>query len=340
MNIVQGFALTLLAGSMMGANLLPLKWSKVWKWENFWFVYSIVSLLIVPFTLALIFIPHLLTVYESVPFSTIAKPFLYGILWGVAQLGAGICVHKIGLALTGSILNGLCAAFGSLTPLVVQHSDLLTKPSGILLLCGTAVMLFGVALCGWAGFRRERIQSEGAVAGGQPKGAYFLVMLLAVVSGLLAALLNIALAFGGDIVQMARVQGAPAAWAVFSVWPLALLGGLVINLAYSMYLLSRNRTWGKFAVNTREIVYPILGGSLWMIAIAIYSSGTVFLGILGVSIGWALFQITMILAGNLAGIWTGEWRSTSKRVFNVNIAGVAVLFIATIMMAGANYSTH
>jgi L-rhamnose-H+ transport protein len=339
MNFVQGFALTLLAGSMMGANLLPLKWSKVWRWENFWFVYSIVSLLLVPFGLVLIFIPHPQTVYESVPFSIIAKPFLYGMLWGVAQLGAGICVHKIGLALTGSILNGLCAAFGSLTPLVVQHADLLTKPSGMLLLCATAVMLFGVALCGWAGLRRERSQSEKTEIG-RAKGAYFLVMLLAVVSGLLAALLNIALAFGGDIVQMARVQGAPAAWSVFAVWPLALLGGLVINLVYSMYLMSRNRTWGKFVAKPREIIYPILGGSLWMIAIAIYSSGTVFLGVLGVSIGWALFQITLILSGNLAGIWTGEWRSTGKDISNVNIVGVAVLFVATIMMAGANYSAH
>ena len=47
MGIVQGFLLTLLAGTMMGANLVPLKWTKVWKWENFWFVYSITSLLVV-----------------------------------------------------------------------------------------------------------------------------------------------------------------------------------------------------------------------------------------------------------------------------------------------------
>jgi L-rhamnose-H+ transport protein len=339
MGIVQGFALTFLAGSMMGANLVPLKWTKVWKWENFWFVYSIVSLLIVPFCLAFIFIPHLTTVYASVPFGTLARPFLYGTLWGVAQLGAGICVQKIGLALTGSILNGLCATFGSLTPLVLQHSEMLAKPSGMLLLAATGVMLVGVALCGWAGFKREKSLPGKAVAG-TDRGAYFLVMLVAVVSGLFAALLNIALAFGGEIVGMARAQGAPGAWAVFSVWPLALVGGLVVNLGYSMLLMSRNHTWGTFRAKPSDIAFPILGGSLWMIAIAIYSSGTVFLGILGVSIGWALFQITLILSGNLAGIWTGEWRSTSRKIFNANVAGVAVLFVATVMMAAANYSAH
>ena len=114
MGILVGFLLTILAGSMMGANLAPLKRIRVWKWENFWFVYSIVSLLVVPFALAFLLLPHLATVYMSVPFSTIARPFLYGSLWGVAQLGAGICVDKIGIALTGSVLNGLCAAFGAI----------------------------------------------------------------------------------------------------------------------------------------------------------------------------------------------------------------------------------
>jgi L-rhamnose-H+ transport protein len=339
MDIVRGFALSLLAGSLMGGNLVPLKWIKVWKWENFWFVYSIVSLLIVPFCLAFIFIPHLTTVYASVPLGTLARPFLYGTLWGVAQLGSGICVQKIGLSLTGSVLNGLCATFGTLTPLVLQHSELLSKPSGMLLLGGVAVMIVGVVLCGWAGLRREKAQPKDA-ATPRTSGAYWLVMMIAIISGLFAALLNISLAFGGEIVELARRQGAPAAWAVFSVWPLALLGGLVINLAYSMFLMTRNHTWGSFADSPSEVAYPVLGGSTWMIAIAIYSSATVFLGILGVSIGWALFQITLILSGNLAGILTGEWRTTSKSIFKANLAGVAVLFIATAIMAAANYSAH
>ncbi len=165
-------------------------------------------------------------------------------------------------------------------------------------------------------------------------------MILCVVSGFLASLLNIALAFGGHIVQLARAQGAPAAWAVFAVWPIALLGGLVVNLGYSGYLLSGNKTWRNFTEKPREMGSAILGGSIWMIAIAIYSSGTVFLGILGVSVGWALFNITMILAGNLAGVMTGEWKAIARRIFNVNLAGVTALLVATIMMAAANYSAR
>jgi L-rhamnose-H+ transport protein len=338
MGILEGFALTFLAGAMAGTNLVPMKWIRVWKWENFWLVYSIMSLLVVPVCIAFLFVPHLAAVYASIPLSTMLRPFLYGMLWGVAQLGAGICVDRIGLALTGSILNGLCAALGTLTPFVFLHADLLSQRSGQLLLAATAVMLVGVALCGWSGYQREKTQS-GAVSVRSGR-TYVLMMVLAVVSGFLAAMLNIALAFGGDVVQLARAQGAPAAWAVFAVWPVALLGGLVVNLGYSFYLLFRNRTWGNFAERPAEAGSAILAGSIWMMAIAIYSSGTVLLGILGVSVGWALFQITTVLSVNLAGLMTGEWKAAARRIFNLNLAGVFALLVATVMMAAANYSAR
>ena len=299
-----------------------------------------VSLLIVAFGLAFLLLPHLATVYLSIPFSTLVRPFLYGLLWGVAQLGAGICVDKIGLALTSSILNGLCATFGSLIPLVVQHLDLLSERSGLLMLAGIVVMLLGVILCGFAGFRREKAQLSRASVSSRPRGTYLTVMLLAVASGVLASLLNIALAFGGDIVQRVRAEGAPGTWGVFAVWPLALFGGLVINLAYSMYLMSRNKTWGDFLARPAEIGNPILGGAMWMIPIAIYSSGTVFLGILGVSVGWALFEITVLVSGNLAEMWTEEWCSSSEQIINVNLGGVCVLLAATVMMGAANFAAH
>ena len=101
----QGLALVLLAGITMGCNMVPMKWMKAWKWENFWLVYSIMSLVVVPFALAFILLPGIGGVYASLSPRVMLLPFLYGLTWGIAQLGAGICVHRIGLGLTGSILN-------------------------------------------------------------------------------------------------------------------------------------------------------------------------------------------------------------------------------------------
>jgi L-rhamnose-H+ transport protein len=333
--IAQGFLLTFLAGAMAGVNLVPLKRIRVWKWENFWLLYSIVSLLIVPTCLAVLLIPHLLRIYMSVPAGTILRPLACGAMWGIAQLGAGICVQRIGLALTGSILNGLCATFGTLTPFVLQHRELVAQKSGMLLLSGTGVMVLGIILCGWSGYEREK-RLPSATAATSSRSAYLLVILMAVISGLLAALLNIALAYGVPMIEQARLAGANPNWAVFAVWPVALSGGLLVNLTYSIYLLNRNDSWKYFSAKPAEAFAAILGGVLWMTSIAVYSSATVLLGALGVSVGWALFQITLILSGNVAGFVNKEWEASGRRTLYTNVVGVAVLLVATIVIGAAN----
>jgi hypothetical protein len=203
----------------------------------------------------------------------------------------------------------------------------------MLIVTGTLVMAVGLTLCGWAGRERERRFGQLQAAGSNYVG----ILILAVISGVMASLLNIALAFGGEIVDKARQAGAATAWAPFAVWPIALAGGFLTNLAYCLYKMSRNQTWTNFRGGPREAFNPILGGVLWMGAIAIYSSGATFLGVLGFSVGWAVFQIAMILTGNVAGLLAGEWRQTPARVSRANLEGVAVLFLAVILLGAANY---
>ncbi len=114
-------------------------------------------------------------------------------------------MDRIGLALTASILNGFAAAAGTLLPVLLQHSGMLFQRSGLLILAGTGVMVAGVTLCGWAGRQREKIAG---LSQSSSHGTYWLMIGFAVFSGILAALLNIALAYGGDIIQRARDQGA------------------------------------------------------------------------------------------------------------------------------------
>jgi hypothetical protein len=43
MPLITGFVLSLLAGVTMGLSGWSIKLVRVWKWENFWLVYAIVS---------------------------------------------------------------------------------------------------------------------------------------------------------------------------------------------------------------------------------------------------------------------------------------------------------
>ena len=349
LDLIHGFLLTVIGGTSTGFCLLPLKFERIWKWENFWLVYTVVSLLIVPPVLAFELCPGLMGVYCALPVRALAVPFVFGALWGFAQLGAGVGVHRLGFAISGAILGGVGTAVGTLVPLIMQHSAMVFQTSGLLIFAGTGITLVAVSLCGWAGYHREqltRAQGRGAGFGShetamtqaEPTSRGYLWMLIAVVlSGVLSAFTNIALGYSGDLMARVREAGAAPQWAPFAVWPVVLLGGAIANLGYAFFLLSRNKSWGNFGGGPREAFNPALGACLWMGGIALYSSATTYLGVLGVSIGFALFTIVLILCGQLSGLFTGEWKQIPVRISGKFALGVTLLFLAIITFAAANY---
>ena len=98
-----GITLTLLAGLMSGNCMLPMKFNRGWKWENIWLVFSVVSLIILPWALALGLVDHLFETYRSLSLLQIAVPFLFGAGWGIAQVLFGISVQRLGLGLAYEI---------------------------------------------------------------------------------------------------------------------------------------------------------------------------------------------------------------------------------------------
>ena len=174
------------------------------------------------------------------------------------------------------------------------------------------------------------------------RGRYVVDLAIGTVSGVLASLLNVALGYSGDIIAKVEAEGGQASWAPFAVWPIALLGGSSVNFAYASYLLTINHTWSRFISNSfiigvREAFNPILAGCLWMGGIALYSSGTTYLGVLGVSIGFALFMSLIVLCGQFAAIITGEWAGCESAIYRPFIFGIALLFLAMGAIGAANY---
>jgi L-rhamnose-H+ transport protein len=350
MNDLTGFFLTLVAGACVGLSMWPLKWARTWKWENFWLFYSFFSLIIFPTGLAFAVLPHLGDAYASLTFHEILLPLGLGLFWGFAQLGAGICIQRLGLAITLAVLSGVGAAVGTIIPLISLHRVAALASNGLSILVGTGLMLAGSAFCGWSGYLREAETREGHLGSGFGKeqaamrqeslggGAYLLTLGLAVLSGVLASLLNIALAYGDPIMQAAVAHGAPASRAPFAVWPFALLGGSVVNIGYSIFLLTKNGTWKHFSgFSSKEIVNPVFAAFLWMAGIAVYSSGTTFLGSLGISIGFAVYMITVIFNSQFAAIVTGEWHLMKPRTYRLFALGIGLLVVAVVTIGASKY---
>jgi L-rhamnose-H+ transport protein len=239
-------------------------------------------------------------------------------------------------------------SFAVLPHVIAVYASLVA--SGLWILTSTALMLAEGAFCGWSSYLRELEAKERDKTPGFGRKqtatrqtsyatpAYLLMLSLAVASGVLGSLLNIALAYGNGILKAPQDQGAQISSASFAVWQIALLGGSVANIVYSLYLPRKNRTWGWFKhLSLREVLIPLLAACLWMAGIALYSSGTTFLGSPGTSIGYDAFMIAMIISGQFAGLMTREWHSMSPRIYRSFSLGVGFLVPEVLAIETSKY---
>ena len=228
----------------------------------------------------------------------------------------GLSIARLGLALGYAIIVGLGALLGTLVPLLVKNREVIGTGRGALILSGVAIMVLGIAVSARAGRAREGSRDRPA------SGSYAAALAIAVLCGLMAPMLNYAFAFGQSIADEAVRQGSSPQAVGYAVWQIALLGGLIPNVGYSFWLLSHNGTWNRFRGAWRpDVWFGCLMGVFWMGAFAIYGASSVYLGALGTSVGWALFQIFMIMMANLSGVLSGEWKSAPAIVAGSGAAG-------------------
>jgi L-rhamnose-H+ transport protein len=329
-----GIALILVAGVMAGDCMLPIKFNRKWQWENTWLVFSLGSLLVLPWALALGLVSHLLQAYSTLTFSQVAVPMLFGAGWGIAQVLFGLSIQRLGLGLAYAIVIGLGTLLGTLVPLFVQHRAQVSSAILADILAGIAVMLIGITLSAWAGRMREH--GHGTVSTFKRSRGYSAAVLLGFLCGILAPMLNYSFAFGQDIARAAVRLGNPEVRATYAVWPIGLAGGLFPNIGYSIYLLRKNRTTALFQPVNPDIFWAILMAVLWMGAFALYGMSATYLGSFGTSIGWGLFQIFMIMTATLSGVLTGEWKGAPRKAQILLAFSVVCLTLATALLAMAN----
>lgn len=327
-----GMSIVFLSGLLNGSFALPMKYSRNWRWENTWLLFTLGALLVFPWLLALGFTLNLAEVYRSTSRQSLFYPLLFGFLWGFAQTTFGLGISAVGMALAFAVVMGLACLFGSLVPLLARNSSDLLHPRGLLLLASMPLLFLGLTYCGLAGSRRDK---EKPSPGRDPAAMSFpLGLAICVFTGVFGANLNLGFAFSGDLIPRSQSLGANAVTATYSVWTLVLSAGFIPNLVYCSYLLSRNRTWTRFwsPGSSREAALGIAMAFLWLAGIVCYGIGATLVGKYGTSLGFALFMAVTILASNLLGIWMGEWKGISGRTMHQLALGVALVLVSVIVL--------
>src|SRR5438093_8001961 len=241
--IVMGLAAVVVAGVLQGLFAVPMKYAPRWNYEHIWLTYSLVGMIVLPWILTTVTVPHLAEVYSLTPALVLVRIAGFGLCWGIGSALAGLGMNLLGIGLGMAIILGLSASVGSLIPLLILTPQQLHTPQGRTYLVGTVIMLVGIAVCARAGMLRDAARSRSESA---PHRSFLPGFLVCCLSGLFSSALNFSYAFGGDALDRAHALGASRLWSTGVVTALAVSSGFISNLAYCGYLLRKNGTLGRF----------------------------------------------------------------------------------------------
>jgi L-rhamnose-H+ transport protein len=330
-----GLGIIFLSGLFNGAFPLPMKSTRDWKWENTWLAFSVAAVLVLPWLLAVSFVPNLGQVYRMASPGSIAYPATFGFLWGIAQVTFGLGIDAVGMAVAIAVVAGLGSLSGALVPLLVLHPEDLFRSRGILLLIALPVLLVGLFLYGKAGSLRARDSLTSNSKATVTRRNFASGLAICVFTGIFTSTFNLGFAFSGDLSRLSITLGASDVTATYVVWAVVFTAGFFPNLIYCSYLLFRNHSWHLFLVKSalKNFVLSFAMAALWGLGVFGYGIGATVAGSYGTSIGFALFFASTIICSNVLGIWSGEWKATTLRTRQLLTAGLIVILLSIVLLS-------
>ena len=343
-NPIIGTGLHAIGGISAASCYLPFEKVKNWSWGVFWIVQALFAWLIMPFVIGYFTIPDLFTVLTEAPSSAFWAAFVLGAAYGFGGLSFGYAIRNIGYSLTYTISIGISAVLGTVVPLVISGRviEQFSKTGGGIVLTGMVISIVGVALCGKAGFMKEKKfakkEVENKVQFNMNRG-----LILAIIAGMLSAVWGISLEMGQPISDLAAEYGA-GHFEGNAKLIVSSLGCLVTNLTWflvatikdgsikSLYQrkkIGSKRFFGNYALSA-------FAGSLWYTQFFFYGLGHVKMGSFMFA-SWALHMSMLIFFSYIIGVIMKEWRGVNRRTYLTLIVALLILVGSFILMSYGSY---
>ena len=322
-----GFLQALVAGGLVGSVLVPMKYVRKWAWENSWLLFASCAYLLSPWLVAGFSVPNLKAVYVSAGWQVCVVTWLLGCGWGLAVVLFGISVDMAGLSVATALLYGCSVALGSAGALFLVNRGALISAVGARVVLWDFILLVGVWFCAQAGRGREAATAN--------RDRNRLGILLALLAGILSTLFNIVLAYGEPIRRAAIDKGADASLASNAIWALAVSGGSLPSIFWTIRLLNRNKTWDAYRRpgSIRNAMLCVAMGLIWISGTVLYGSATSRLGPLGTVIGWPIYISAAIISGIAWGWFLGEWGGASRNSLRMLWGGVALQIVGIVLLS-------
>lgn len=341
--IALGIFLHSVGGFAAGSFYIPFKKVRNWAWESYWLVNGFLSWIIMPWIIALLTVPGLISILWEAPKSSIFWSYLFGLLWGVGGLTFGLSMRYLGMSLGYAIALGFCAAFGTIIPPIYDGTfgDLITSASGLTTLAGILICLVGIAICGWAGISKEKELSDEKKKETIKEFNFRKGVWVAIFAGVMSACMAFGIAAGEPIGKLAVERGVPSLWQNSPIFICILAGGFTTNFIWCVFLNIKNRTAKNYLDTTNaslagNYVFSALAGITWYFQFMFYGMGTTKMGQYDFS-SWTIHMAFIIVFSNIWGLIFREWKGTSRRTHTIVFSGILVLILSTFIVGLGNY---
>jgi L-rhamnose-H+ transport protein len=318
-----------LAGLLNGSFAVPLKTTRVWKFNHIWTLHSLLAMGVIPWVVVIAAVPGWNRLLARGDLRGWLILIGWGVLFGIASLLYGIAVDLLGIALGFAIQLGLSIVLGALLPLVWAGAFELRSRGDWFFVLGLALMVVGVVLCAQAGGSKGKSGSSGTKR-------FRLGLIIAIVGGVLAPTLNFGIQYGSALLS----KGVEARWKqgfpvdIYLAWAVFLSSAAVLQAGYCFSRVLREGSMEVFGrgMLTRDALQVPIMSLLWISSVFLYGRSAFALGPLGNSFGWPVFVALIILTSNAWGVLLAEWSGATKAAFCRMLSGSAVLIVAAFLI--------
>ncbi len=318
------------AGIMLGLYALPEKYIKGYKYENTWFLFFLIALIILPLIAGFGLINNFGAILSSIPSNVLWTMVGASFLWGVGVQFWSKAINYIGMSLGFSIFIGAVILIGSILPFIV---DGLPSPAALkYIMAGLVVILVGIGANGRAGLLKMA-DSDNSTSKNMVRG-----ILIALIGGLFATGFSLANAVGvKPITEAVLAEGNPVWMSAIAVMCIIYWAGALYAIPFFVIQLCKNKSWGNFKNSLgRNVSMAFIMAFFNFAASAAFAYAAFSLGGAGNTIGYAIYNTASVLLAVVGGILTKEWVGAPAKSKTMLYIALASMVVGVVLIAMGN----
>ena len=338
-NPLLGIGLHAVGGISASTCYTPAQKLRKWSWGTFWLVQATFAWIIMPVVIGWLTVPDFFEILYIAPTKAFLGAFILGAVYGFGGMSFGLAIKHIGYSLTYTIAIGISAVLGTIIPLLYFGGlvEYFTKPGGSIVFTGMIISIFGVGLCGWAGFKKEKDISS--LTANHAEFKMMTGLILAIIAGVLSGVFNVSLEFGKPIADIAAQHGA-GNFEGNAKMIVSTSGCYLVNLIWFLVAGIREKTLVEFTgksgisgtVRLKNSLWSALAGTLWFLQFFFYGMGHVQMGHFQYA-SWVLHMSMLIFFSYIVGVVMKEWKNVTRGTYITLVIALLTLIISFFITA-------